>query len=123
MMIQVLVTIIALIAALGLVKRMKKGSIGLLAGISWTAVWILAIIVVWNPLVSNRLASWLGVGRGADAVLYSAVVILLYALLRLHARMESLEHALSELVKKIALDRAFQKDSKKDPGISIPDQQ
>lgn len=106
MRIQVLVTVISALTLFSIQKRFRRGAMGIAEALLWALLWIGAVIVVWNPVVSNRFAGWLGVGRGADAVLYSAVVILLYALLRLHARIEGLEHALSELVKKIALTSA-----------------
>lgn len=106
MVIQVFVSTIAILSLLAIVKRARRGAIRVAEAVGWGALWAGAIVVVWNPLVSNRLASWLGVGRGADAVMYSAMVIVLYTVLRLYARIETIEHGISELVKKTALDQA-----------------
>lgn len=103
MIIQLLVSVVAIIAIIGIVKRLRGGAIGVFEALGWGVLWVGAVVVVWNPMVSNRLAAWLGVGRGADAVMYSAIIILLYAVLRLYAKLESVEHSVSEMVKKIAL--------------------
>ena len=106
MVIQIVVTLVAVICAIAITKRLRKGAIGLLEALGWGILWVGAVTVVWNPLISNKLAAWLGVGRGADAVLYSALVILFYAVLRLFARIENLEHSISMVVKKTALESA-----------------
>lgn len=114
MVIQFIVTLIAVLALIGIGKRLRRGAITIVESLVWALVWVGAMVVVWNPAISNRLAAWLGVGRGADAILYSAIVILFYALLKLHARMEQLEHSVSELVKKIALDGLFKKTNREE---------
>ena len=103
MLIQILISMLALVALWGVGQRFKRGALSRIGVVVWLMIWIAAIIAVWNPWITNRVAGFLGVGRGADAVLYVSVVALFYALFRLHGRLENLEHQLSELVKKIAL--------------------
>lgn len=103
MIIQFFISILSIIAVIGGVRRFGKGAISRWGFIFWLIIWIGAIILVWNPWTTNRLAGWLGVGRGADAVFYVAIMVLFYAIFRLHGKMENIEHQLSELVKKIAL--------------------
>lgn len=114
MVIQFVITLIAVLALIGITRRLRRGAIGVMESILWGVVWIGAIVIVWNPSISNRLAAWLGVGRGADAIVYCAIVIIFYALLKLYARMEQLEHSISELVKKIALDGIGKKNNREE---------
>lgn len=103
MIIQVLITAIALVALLATFRRFKKGTIGRLELLVWLLLWGGVGVVIWNPSLTNFIAGLLGVGRGADAVFYVSIVVLFYVLFRLYGKIENLEHQLSELVKKIAL--------------------
>ena len=103
MLIQLLITVLALSALVGVLRRFKCGAISKLGLILWLILWVGAILLVWNPISTNRLAAFLGVGRGADAVFYISVILLFYAVFRIFGKIENLEHQLSELVKKIAL--------------------
>lgn len=103
MTIQFLITIFAVLALIGVMRGFKRGTLSRVGVVIWMCTWIVAILAVWNPNVTNLFARVLGVGRGADAVLYVAIVILLYVIFKLYGKLENLEHQLSELVKKIAL--------------------
>ncbi len=103
MVIQIFITLFALIALFGVVRGFKRGALSRTGVVAWIFIWVAAIVAVWNPWITNRIASMLGVGRGADAVLYVSVVMLFYMIFRLYGKCENLEHQLSELVKKIAL--------------------
>lgn len=103
MLIQILITIFAVAALIGTFFRFRKADIGRGEFLIWIILWLGVLALVWNPAATNVIASWLGVGRGADAVFYVAIVFLFYAVFRLYGKQENLEHKLSELVKKIAL--------------------
>ena len=103
MLIQLLITTLALVALFGVARRFRRGAVSKLGLILWLILWVGAIVFAWNPISTNRLAAFLGVGRGADAVFYISVIFLFYAIFRIFGKIENLEHQLSELVKKIAL--------------------
>lgn len=103
MIIQIGIAIFALIALIGVTVRLRKGMISRASFMLWLTLWISIAAVVWVPQVTNRIAGLLGVGRGADAVLYISIVVLFYIIFRLYGRLEHLEHQLSEMAKKIAL--------------------
>lgn len=103
MLIQFLITILALGALFGVARRFKLGAISRGVFLAWTLVWVAAGVLVWVPQLTNRLAAFLGVGRGADAVFYVSIAIMFYLVFRVHGKIENLEHQLNELVKKIAL--------------------
>ncbi len=103
MLIQIFITILAIVALFGVGRSFKKGAVSRIGLGFWIILWCAAIVLVWNPFSTNRLATLLGVGRGADAVFYVSVISLFYGVFRLYGKIENLEHQLSELVKKIAL--------------------
>lgn len=67
---------------------------------------VLGIIMVMIPDLTNTLASLVGVGRGADLLLYLGIVGLMFLFLLVYVRMRILETALTDLVRSIAVANA-----------------
>jgi hypothetical protein len=61
-------------------------------------------VFVWLPGLTSDIAALLGVGRGADLILYCWVVITLFIALNLHLKLNAQTRALTELVRAIALE-------------------
>lgn len=61
------------------------------------------IFLVVFPDITNRLATSLGVGRGADLVFYLFIVGFCYLVLMIYVKMKKLERQLAELARKQAL--------------------
>lgn len=104
--IQVLIVLFVLFAISRVVRRFRGGGISPTELLGWTGFWILVAVAVLTPELTQRLARLLGVGRGADAILYLAVVTLSYAFFRLYMRLRDLERQLTILVRALALDKA-----------------
>ena len=95
-----------LLAALGLTwRRAGQNALSRRAAILWSLVWIGGGIVVLRPEVASLFAKLLGVGRGADAVLYVGVLLMVYLLFRVFLRLDKTERDLTKLVRRIALDK------------------
>ena len=103
MLIQLLITFLALAALIGVVRRFRRGAVSRAGLLFWLLLWLTVGALVWIPHITNYVAGFLGVGRGADAVFYISIVALFYAIFRLFGKIENTEHQLNELVKKIAL--------------------
>jgi hypothetical protein len=73
------------------------------AGFFWVCLWISGIFITWRPDYASRLADFLGVGRGVDAVMYVAFAILFYVVFRLLVRIEQLESHITTLATHIAI--------------------
>ncbi|HYF32396.1 MAG TPA: DUF2304 domain-containing protein [Chitinophagaceae bacterium] len=67
------------------------------------AIMVAGIVLVVFPNVTTRLASWLGVGRGADLVFYLFIVAFCYLILLVYAKIKKLEQQLAELARRQAL--------------------
>jgi hypothetical protein len=80
--------------------------------LAWATVWLGAGIVVLLPQTADMLARFAGVGRGADMIMYLALVLLFYLLFRLYAKLEGVEREISVLVRKIALASSKEEDEK-----------
>ena len=60
---------------------------------------------VWFPSQANMLAEMVGIGRGADLILYLWVLISLLILFNLHLKPRSRDGAITELAREVALLR------------------
>jgi hypothetical protein len=77
------------------------------------------ITLVLFPALSVRLAKLLGVTRGVDLVIYLSLVGVGFLWLQLATRMRALEGQLTELVRRIALDRAADARAKPDQAAEV----
>jgi hypothetical protein len=84
-------------------RRQRQSAIRLWEAIAWSTVWVAAAIVVARPEATSEVAQFLGVGRGADLILYAAIITLLVLVFQLHVAHHRLERQLTDLVRKQAL--------------------
>jgi hypothetical protein len=87
-------------------RRVRQGALDRLAALAWSVLWVAAGVVVLRPETASALARVLGVGRGADVIVYLALVGAFALIFRLFAKIESLERQLTALVRGIALKDA-----------------
>jgi small membrane protein len=71
----------------------------------WGLVWIGTASIIIFPDATSFLAHFLGIGRGADLIMYLSLLISFYLILRLHLALARLEQAITALVRAIALER------------------
>ena len=110
--IQVSLIIAALIFLVLTLLSVAKKKTSKLHGGFWVMVWILGIIVIYNPELANRFANKVGVGRGVDAVLYVVVFFLMYSVFRLLVRIERTEANITKLSQHIAILSSYREENK-----------
>ncbi len=72
--------------------------------VTWTIFWVMVVVVAFIPQFTDVIAVKLGVGRGADLIIYISLAALFYSLFRLVLRQDQLNRDLTELVRKLAID-------------------
>lgn len=108
-----IVLIVAALAFLVLtILSITKKKTSKLHGGFWVIVWVLGIIVTYNPELANRFANKVGVGRGVDAVLYVVVFFLMYSVFRLLVRIERTEANITKLSQHIAMLSSHHEEKK-----------
>ncbi len=80
--------------------RMKNTEFGF-----WAVLFTTSIFVVAFPNETTKLAKLLGIGRGVDLAVYASIVTLFYLVFRIYIYIEDLRHDMTELVRKIALEK------------------
>ena len=69
----------------------------------WMLIWMAAAIAIIRPGVTKIIANALGIGRGADLLLYCTVVAMMVGFLMIYARMRRLRRELTLLVRHLAI--------------------
>ena len=83
--------------------RFKSKEVSWRGLIFWSFLFSSAMVVTVFPDISTRAAKALGIGRGADAVIYTSIVLLFYLVFRLYVYIQDIHYEISDLVKKLAL--------------------
>lgn len=102
---QIFVTLFCLFALNRVVIRYRTHSISGREIIIWFIFWVSVIFVVLVPSSTAQLAKFFGIGRGVDLAMYLSLMFLFYIVFRLVVRLEKIEHQLTKIVRKIALEQ------------------
>ncbi len=103
MIVQVFVTIFVVFAVSRVFLRFRAGDMSLGEFLFWLFIWGAIEAVAWIPKVLDEIAHRIGIGRGIDAVVYGAVLILFYLTYRIYVKAEFIEHEITSLARKLAL--------------------
>ncbi len=83
--------------------------------LSWGAVWVVAgVAVVW-PEVTAVIARTLGIGRGADLLIYCTAAVMMIGFMMTYVRLRRLRRDLTLLVRSFAIRDAFIADGAGSP--------
>jgi small membrane protein len=79
-------------------RRMRVVSAGMIS------LGVVAIYFIWNPDVTSTLARLLGIGRGADLIMYFFFVFMIFQIIVLHVKLRSQLMLLTQLARRIAIE-------------------
>ncbi|GGC87395.1 hypothetical protein GCM10011512_12920 [Tersicoccus solisilvae] len=68
------------------------------------AMAFVAVISILFPAILTTVASWFGIGRGTDLVLYGFIVVFLIFMATTYQRFRQVEISLTKLSRRIAID-------------------
>ena len=104
MLIQIIVSIFLILIIIKTLARKKSKELSLKETIAWLIVWIGTGIIFWFPQYTTRIANILGIGRGADLITYSAIIVLAYLIFRIFIHLDRIEKNITKLTREDALD-------------------
>lgn len=102
MFVQIALSFFLLFALSRVLLQVRSARISVGSYLFWSALFVFALVGVLDPNLTSTVASWLGIGRGVDAVLYGSVALLFYLIFRLSIAIEETKRQISELVRTIA---------------------
>jgi hypothetical protein len=111
---QYLVVALILMLSLATVRSAAVGGIRKRIAIFWLMVWAGAGALALFPQGTVLVARALGIGRGADLVLYCTAFATLIGFFYIYVRFRRLDRTLTVLVRQIAIERALDSESQRD---------
>ena len=103
MAIQYILACIILFAALRTYLQYKQRHLAAIELFFWFLFWSTSLFVVFRPEATTVLADLVGVGRGADLVIYISLIVLFYTIFRMFIRIRALQHDLSKIITELAI--------------------
>ena len=106
-----LIKILLIVMVLAISLYMFKANLGA-KQTAWRRLGILgfalaAVIAVIFPEITTRIARFVGVGRGADLLLYLLVVLVLYNMLVQAKQRNAAERRLTKVAREVAINQAI----------------
>jgi small membrane protein len=104
MLIQIIVSIFLILIIIKTLNRYQKKDLSLKETLAWLIVWVGTGIIFWFPQYTTKIANILGIGRGADLITYSSIIILAYLIFRIFIHLDKIEKNITKLTRKDTLD-------------------
>lgn len=101
--IQILIVLFAIFAITRVVVRTRSRSIPKTWAVSWVIMWVVLVTVSILPQTTDLLAVRVGIGRGADLLVYVSVMALFYLVFRLIVKLELIQQEITKLVRAISM--------------------
>lgn len=78
----------------------------------WIILWTISLFFIFNPSLSNLLARYTGIGRGADAAFLFSIILLFYLVFRIYVKIDKLDQDLTKLVIQLSKNRHKEQSTK-----------
>ena len=109
------VQVLLLVFLMGLVYLYLKVFRNRPWGVFFVIVWLLAgCIAVLVPDITNEIARWLGVGRGADLMLYMLIITFLVITAVFHLRLRKIEEQQAQIIRHFLIEEKLNESSNED---------
>jgi hypothetical protein len=89
-------------------------------GLAWAVVWLATGLAILFPDLTIVVAKALGIGRGADLVLYCTVIVILVGFFMVYARLRRLRRDLTLLTRHLAIREAARTSTTPPPAAPPP---
>lgn len=100
---KILFLLFVLIILIHLGGRLRKKQIKITNFLVWFFFWLIASLIVIYPESTDYLARFLGVGRGADVIVYFSLAIIFYFIFYFTVRLHITDARIAKIVQSISL--------------------
>ncbi|MEK7166705.1 MAG: DUF2304 family protein [Patescibacteria group bacterium] len=104
---QLFLSFFLLFALSRVIFQVRSGKLTTGAFLFWSSLFVFALTGVLEPELTSHVAKVLGIGRGADVVIYASIALIFYLIFRLSIALEETRREITELVRNIALKNVF----------------
>jgi hypothetical protein len=108
---QYLVMVVLVLLAWATVRAAMRGGIRKRIATFWLLIWTAVGVAALWPRSTLVVARALGIGRGADLVMYSSVLAMLIGFFYIYTRFRRLDRSLTLLVRRLAVDHPVLPDA------------
>jgi hypothetical protein len=108
--IQIVATVISLFVLGRALQKLKTKTIKFSIFFAWFLFWALVIAFVWQPGLTDRIAGFLRVGRGADVISYLSLILIFYLIFKIFMKLERIDQDITVLVRSMAIIDKEHKD-------------
>ena len=110
---------VSVLAALLLltVVALLRGWVNRREALGWGALWVIAGVAIAWPNVTGAVARVMGIGRGADLLLYCTVVVMMVGFMMTYVRLRRLRRDMTLLVRSMAIRDAYIADEAPRGGV------
>lgn len=102
--IQIIILAIIALVVVKIFQKYRQQAVTMREFFLWTVFWLIASAVVIFPRSTDSVAQFLGIEKGADLIVYLALIFLFSALFFILVRLERLERDVTKIVRKRALE-------------------
>lgn len=102
MLIQYILILAIVLILFQTLNKFRAKNIVLREFLFWVIFWFAVATAILLPQVTIFLAQYLGVGRGADLVVYASLIFVFYMIFRLFVRQQKQEKDISKIVEHLA---------------------
>lgn len=88
------------------IRAVLRGQLGTAAFLARALVWVVAALAISRPDLVQSLANLLGIGRGADVILYAFALLFLLVSFYFYSRYIQLQRQVTALVRHLAIAEA-----------------
>ncbi|MCB9802589.1 DUF2304 domain-containing protein [Candidatus Nomurabacteria bacterium] len=106
MWLQILITIFIVLILAKVFRQWRQERTTLFVFLSWSFLWLAILLVFWVPEITSYLANFLGVGRGADLIIYLSIVVIFYLIFKIFIRLNKTDRQITKLVREDAINNA-----------------
>jgi hypothetical protein len=103
MLIQYFLSFLILLIIYRVVIKWKQGILTSRDLIFWSGFWFVVGIIILLPDTTSYLAELVGVGRGADLVVYLSIVLIFYIIFQMTIKIEKIERNITKVVRTVAM--------------------
>jgi hypothetical protein len=101
------------------IARGRDRTLSITELIIWMSIFGGILFFILDPSLSIVVAGFLGINRGADAIVYGSIAILFYLIFRTYVMLENLEHKTTLLVRELAILKSVELNSQKDERTEV----